>query len=109
MWQDIVVSLLQLGFGPALWPIIVNKTSQVPRKSSVPTALLLATMGVVMATAGWWWAAASTMSVASTWAFIAWRRATPTKPKVKCEPCGDTRLRIVAGTNAEECIYCAPR
>lgn len=75
MWQDLALSILQLGFVPALWDVLKDSSQKVPRKMSVKTAALLWAMGIVMATVGWWWSALSTAAVAASWTYIAWRRA----------------------------------
>lgn len=76
IWQEAVITAGQLAFVALLMPTLLNHASQVPRWTSIPTALILAAFAVAFGTLALAGAAATSTASATAWAFIAWRKPT---------------------------------
>ena len=79
IWQDIYFALSGAFFGAVLIPSCMDRKTEVPRTSSVPTASLLVVNAAVWASMGMWWAAGLSSVVAGVWGFLALRR--PIRPE----------------------------
>ena len=49
-WQDVVIFLANISFSIALVPMLLKTSTQVPRTSSIPTAVALTAMAISFAT-----------------------------------------------------------
>lgn len=76
IWQDLVYTLGGVVFSASLLPTVLNPASKIPRKTSVPTALILAVYVPTALSLGLVVSACVTATTAAAWAFIAWRRST---------------------------------
>ena len=80
MWQDWYFATAGFAYSAVLIPSILNRKTEIPRWSSVATALTVGCSGAVYATLGFWWAAASCLYGTLTWGFLAWRRSIRVEP-----------------------------
>lgn len=81
MWQDIVITVIQLVFVLALIPTVAGKEKPA-LSTGIVTAAALSVLAATIATLGLWYGAASTAAVGATWwiiAFQSWRRKLRTK------------------------------
>ncbi len=69
-WQDIVISIAQLCFIPAMIPSIRNKDKPALSTSFMNVVLVL-TIAFCMFTLGLWFAAVTSLAIAATWAILA--------------------------------------
>jgi hypothetical protein len=74
-WQDWVFLTGSVFFAIALLPLVRDPKARVPRKTSIPTALFIATFVVAHASLGLWMAACAEVVASSLWIFVALRRA----------------------------------
>lgn len=74
MWQDWYFALSGAVYSVVLIPSCLNRSTEVPRRSSIPTAVMLVFSTLVWATLGMWWSAGLSAVAVLPWAFLAWRR-----------------------------------
>jgi hypothetical protein len=79
-WQDIVLTVAQLGFVAALMPTVTARGGKPPLLTSVPTAIGLAAISFTMATLGLWLSAAAAALSCALWLTIAAQRWQRTRP-----------------------------
>lgn len=78
MWQDWYFATVGLVYSAVLIPSMLNPKTEIPRRSSVTTAVAVSCSALAYATLGFWLASASCVYGALTWGFLAWRR--PIRP-----------------------------
>lgn len=69
-WQDWALVALTPIFLLGLLPSLLDKRTQIPRTTSIPTALAALTQAVLFATLSLWWTAAGTAVIALGWGFL---------------------------------------
>lgn len=74
MWQDWYFTTSGLFYSLVLIPSMLDPKTEVSRKSSVPTAIILGVSSLVWMTMGMHASAAMSAFAVLPWAFIAWRR-----------------------------------
>lgn len=78
MWQDYFFAFTGAVFGLVLIPSCLNEDTEIPRWSSVPTALLCAASVGVWGSLGMWASMGSSVVCAAAWIFLALAR--PVRP-----------------------------
>lgn len=71
MWQDWFFALTGAVYGAVLIPSCLDKGTEIPRWSSVPTTLFVGLSTIVWTTMGMWWAAGTSLMCLGSWAFLA--------------------------------------
>ncbi len=74
MWQDLYFTVSGLFYSLVLIPSMLDRKTEVSRKSSVPTAIILGVSAIVWMTMGMHASAAMSAFAVLPWAFLAWRR-----------------------------------
>lgn len=74
-WQDVYFAAAGLLYSVVMIPSIRNPRTEIPRRSSVLTAVTLSASALAYASLGMWLASASTAIGAGVWAFLARYRA----------------------------------
>ncbi len=82
MWQDWYFTLSGLFYSLVLIPSMLDRKTEVSRKSSVPTAIILGVSAIVWMTMGMHASASMSAFAVLPWAFLAWRR--PIRPDTTC-------------------------
>lgn len=75
IWQDAVLAGATVVFFAALIPSMVDRTTRISRKTSVPTAAAVWVQGLTFATLGLGWTAFGTFCIAAAWTHLAIFRA----------------------------------
>lgn len=71
MWQDVYFAFSGAVFTAVLIPSCFNRATEVPRKSSIPTAIMLGVSGIVWMTMGMHLSAALSFFAVGPWIFLA--------------------------------------
>ena len=77
-WQDIVLTIGQLFFVVAVWPML-RSAQKPPYGTSLAHGVILGTFGVTFTTLELWFSAASVMIVSGMWFWLAWQRYRSTR------------------------------
>lgn len=75
VWQDTVLAVGSVGLLLTLLPTLADENAEVPRTTSIPTAMVLYLFAGTYSTMGFWASAGVSFLTASVWAAIAVKRA----------------------------------
>lgn len=71
IWQDVVLASATVVFFVALLPSMLDRKTQISRRTSVPTAGAVWVQGLTFASLGLGWTAFGTFCIAAAWTHLA--------------------------------------
>lgn len=81
VWQDTVLSVAAVVFFLALVPSMIDKTTRIPRRTSIPTATAVWAQAATFATLGLLFTTFATLLIAVAWTYIAIARSRGADPR----------------------------
>ena len=72
-WQDLIVSVGQVVFVFALWPMLRSSTKP-PLLTSILHGLILSSFGVVFASLGLWFSTVAVTVGSGMWFYLGWQK-----------------------------------